>query len=182
MFSLITGGSASGKSAFAEDLVMGLPGRRIYLAAMERYGAESLERIEKHRNNREGKQFVTIERTTCLEELDLPADSNVLLECLGTLTANEMFMPSGGGPEAVIRGIDHLLSRCSSLTIVANEVFSGGGSYGEETLRYMRELGRITCLLAARADYVCEIVCGVPNVLKDERGRTGVGKEKGCSC
>ena len=52
MFSLITGGSASGKSAFAEDLVMSLPGRRIYLAAMERSGTESLERIEKHRNNR----------------------------------------------------------------------------------------------------------------------------------
>ena len=72
----------------------------------------------------------------------------------------------GGGREAVLRGVDALLARCGHLTVVTNEVFSGGAAYGEDTLRYLRALAAINRLLAARADTVAEIICGLPNYLK----------------
>ena len=79
-----------------------------------------------------------------------------------------MYEPDGGGMEAVRRGLRHLISACGNLTIVTNEIFSGGADYDEESLRYMRALADLNRELAARADLVVEVVCGLPNVLKGE--------------
>lgn len=164
MFTLVTGGAASGKSEFAEERALSLSGPRIYLATMEPSGAA--DRIQKHRRQRAGKGFETVERYVGLSGLSLPPSSNVLLECLGNLTANELFSPQGGGGDAVLAGVEHLLARCAHLTVVTNEVCSGGMNYGGDTLAYMRELARVSRTLAARADCVVEVVCGLPNVLK----------------
>ena len=165
MFTLITGGAASGKSAFAEANVLSLPGRRIYLATMEPAGAE--ERIARHRRQRAGKGFETVERPGDLAGLTLPPDANVLLECLGNLTANELYSLAGGGESAVLTGVEHLLAQCAHLTIVTNEVCSGGTDYAGDTLAYMKTLARINRILASCADRVVEVVCGLPNVLKE---------------
>ena len=164
MFTLITGGSASGKSSFAEEHVLKLSGRRIYLATMEPFGAK--DRIEKHRRQRAGKRFTTVERCTNLASLSLLPDANVLLECLGNLMANELYSAQGGGPDAVLAGIESLLFQCAHLTIVTNEVCSGGTDYAGDTLTYIKELAHINRILAARADLAVEVVCGLPNVLK----------------
>ena len=87
---------------------------------------------------------------------------------LGNLTANEMYSESGNGPQAVLDGIDALLSKCRHLTVVTNEVFSGGSLYAGDTLRYLQELARINILLAEKADLVCEVVCGECIRLKGE--------------
>ena len=60
--------------------------------------AECRARIEKHRRQRAGKGFVTIERGVDLAGLALPARGDVLLEDLGNLTANEPYSPAGAGP------------------------------------------------------------------------------------
>ena len=45
MTALVTGGSGSGKSAFAEELISRLPsGKRVYLATMRVFDEESEER------------------------------------------------------------------------------------------------------------------------------------------
>lgn len=166
MFTLVIGGAASGKSEYAESLVLRLPGRRIYLATMQPFDRECLERIARHRLLRREKGFETVERYTDLAGAEVPMGANVLLECMGNLAANELCGPRGGGTGAILRGIDSLLSRCAHLTVVTNEVFSGGTAYGEDTLLYLRELARINRALAARADLAAEVVCGLPNVLK----------------
>ena len=58
MITLITGGSGSGKSAYAEEQVL-LEGeaRRIYIATMYPYDEESHRRIDRHRRMRAGKGF-----------------------------------------------------------------------------------------------------------------------------
>ena len=167
MFTLVIGGAASGKSEFAEAHALKLPGRRVYLATMEPLGAEGRARVERHRRLRAGKGFETVERYTGLAGLLLPDGANILLECLGNLLANELYSPQGGGSQAVLAGMDHLLFRSAHLTVVTNEVCSGGTDYAGDTLRYMRELARINRTLAARADRVVEVVCGLPNVLKE---------------
>jgi adenosylcobinamide kinase/adenosylcobinamide-phosphate guanylyltransferase len=95
------------------------------------------------------------------------------LEDLGNLVANELF----GGcaiteelenslPERIAEEIEALRAKRAHLTIVTNEVFSGGKDYEGETLTYLRILAKLSRLLAGRADYVVEVVCGLPDVLK----------------
>ncbi|MCI9511246.1 bifunctional adenosylcobinamide kinase/adenosylcobinamide-phosphate guanylyltransferase [Oscillospiraceae bacterium 50-60] len=166
MFTLVIGGAASGKSEYAESRVVRLPERRIYLATMRPWDQECRARIARHRRLRQDKGFETLERYTDLAGAEVPAGANVLLECMSNLTANELYDPEGGGQEAVLRGVDALLARCGHLTVVTNEVFSGGTACEEDTLRYLRALARINRLLAARADTVAEVICGLPNYLK----------------
>ena len=171
MLSIIIGGSGSGKSAFAEDLVCRLPGRRIYIATMTARDPESLRRIAKHRRAREGYGFQTLERGRDLagaaeSESELPARANVLLEDLSNLLANEMFRPEGGGIDTVRDGIRALTERCENLTVVTNEIFSDGVRYDGMTDGYLRNLALLNRELAQEADLVTEIVCGLPNVLK----------------
>ena len=73
MLELVTGGSGSGKSAFAEDRVLSFgESRRIYNATMQAFDEESHRRIRSQRRMRTGKGFETIERCTELDELILP--------------------------------------------------------------------------------------------------------------
>ena len=169
MLTLVIGGSASGKSEYAEQHVMSLNGARIYIATMEPFGKEAADRISKHRQMRKNKGFETIECYTGLKDVRVPPGSNVLLEDLGNLMANEIFSPAGKGPEAVRTGIEALIPACAHLTIVTNEIFSGGTDCAEETLYYMRELAAMNRHIAARADRVTEIVCGIPNILKQTK-------------
>ncbi len=166
MFTLVIGGAASGKSEFAEDITINLPGQRIYLATMEPFDDEGRRRVEKHRQQRQGKGFMTLEQYQNLSDLTIPQNSNLLLECLGNLTANELYASNGTGILGVLQGIESLLIKCAHLTVVTNEIFSGGDEYEGDTLSYMRALGHINCVLAAQADLVVEVVCGLPNVLK----------------
>ena len=166
MFAMIIGGSASGKSALAERWAASLPLPRIYLAAMQVFDEESRARVERHRAMRAGKGFETVEAPTALWNADLPAGATVLLEDLSNLLANEMFSPAGGGSEASLRGVRSLLTRCDHLILVTNEVFSGGANYEGETEDYLAELAWLNRTLAAEADAVAEVVCGLPNVLK----------------
>ena len=62
MMVLVTGGSGSGKSAYAENRVMQFgDGSRIYIATMFPFDEESHRRIARHRKMREGKGFTTKE-------------------------------------------------------------------------------------------------------------------------
>ena len=72
MLTLVIGGAASGKSAYAESLVLktGLP--RYYLATMQVWDAECAARVEKHRKMRAEKQFETLECPLHLDHLALP--------------------------------------------------------------------------------------------------------------
>ena len=157
MFHLITGGSGSGKSAYAESCIVGFDGeKRIYIATMYPFDAESHERIRRHRDMRKEKKFETIECYT---------DADVLLECMSNLTANEMYQPDGAGentPEAVIAGVEKLSRSVRNLVVVTNEVFSDGIRYDPDTMRYLEYLGDINCRMAEMADQVTEVVYGIP--------------------
>jgi len=167
MLTLVIGGSASGKSEYAERLIEKFPGERIYIATMQPYDDESFARIKKHRNARAGRNFTTAECPVGLDKISIPKGSNVLLEDIDNLTANEYFMPDGD-PRSIIPGIDHILESCGFLTVVAGEVFSGGSAYLGETLDYLRTLADIDRQIADKADLVVEVVSGVPDILKGD--------------
>jgi len=166
MLTIVVGGAGSGKSAFAENHACMLPGRIIYLATMLPRDGESRARVMRHRAQRAHLGFETLERGLDLKGAEIPAGANVLLEDLSNLLANELYEPDGGGMDSVRCGLDHLIRSCENLTIVTNEIFCGGADYDEESLRYMRTLADVNRDLAACADLVVEVVCGLPNVLK----------------
>ena len=163
MLTLVVGGAASGKSAYAEALLLrSVAARRIYLAAMEPFGAEAEARIKRHRAMRSEKGFETLECYVNIKCAPVPSGASVLLEDLGNLCANELFSPQGAGKgaiDSILRGMNALYRRCRDLIIVSNEVFTGGTDYGPETVRYLSVLSYVNRKIAARADAVCEI-CG----------------------
>ena len=166
MLVLITGGSGSGKSAYAEERVLGFgKARRIYIATMFPFDEESLKRIDRHRAMRRDKGFDTVECYTDLLSAEIPEDSVVLLECMSNLVANEMFQDNGAKEntvDAVFQGVKTLLSKARQVVIVTNEIFSDAVSYEEETKEYQKNLGKINQALAVLADEVVEVVYGIP--------------------
>ena len=155
MLTLVIGGAASGKSEYAESLVLKTALPRYYLATMQVWDAECAARV-----------FETVECPLHLDAVQLPAPGGTaLLEDLGNLAANELYSPDGAGKhtaEAVLRGIEAVQRQCRELILVSNEVFSGGAEYAGDTDRYLLALAQINNAVAARADRVCRVVCGIP--------------------
>ena len=160
MLILVSGGSASGKSEFAEGLVTasGLE-TRAYLATMQVWDAESERRVERHRRMRAGKGFATVECPVNLAGAVLPAGCAALLEDLSNLTANEFFGPQGreGAFDRVLSGVERAAEQAALLVVVTNELFSDGMD-----LAYLDVLARLNRAVARRADRVYEVVCGIP--------------------
>lgn len=176
MVYVIMGGSGSGKSAYAEELMckIAAPGQRFYLATMQAFGEEGRKRVERHRRQRGGRGFQTIEKAADIGELLFPSqDASVLLECMSNLTANEMFTGQGIRPEEdvvkkVCSDVEILAGKVRHLVIVANNVFEDGVRYEEETMAYLRALGEINRRIILLADAAVEVVYSIPLFLKGE--------------
>ena len=172
----LTGSSASGKSALAEALAAALAREKnsplVYLATMSARDPGSLRRVARHRAQRAGKGFETIERPLALDSLPLPAGAAVLLEDLGNLSANEMNAPGGGGEAALLAGLESLFSRVDDLVVVGNEVFSDGAAWGPEMTGYLTALARAQRACAAWADAAGEVSSGAITWHKRPAGRS----------
>ncbi len=195
MFIVVTGGSGSGKSEFAENLAVQIHKEQLarmknftsanqeqrdvhipalyYVATMHPYDNESRNRIRRHRQQRDGKGFVTLEQATELEKIETECSDILLLEDLSNLLANEMYLQTGrikardAGmipqmERAVLSPILQLVKQMESVVLVTNEIFSDGMEYEEETIRYLELLGSLNQHLAKAADSVVEVVCGIP--------------------
>ena len=167
MIILVTGGSGSGKSAFAEDLLITIGAKnRVYIATMFNYGdKETDERINRHREMRIDKEFDTLECYYDIEKVKLNQNSNILLECMSNLVANEIYInKSDNTQQKIVDAIKNL--KTENLVIVTNEIFTDGIDYDDETKNYISILGKINTEIAQIADEVYEIVYGIPILLK----------------
>ncbi len=166
MIILVSGGSSSGKSAFAEKLCLEFNSKKLYyIATMEPYGKEAKKRIERHIKQREGKGFITIEQFTNIKEIWLPKGSTAILESVSTLLANEMFSSKGSGKKAdvaVLSGINKLCKTCENTVIVTDNIFEDGIFYLPKTMEYIKALGDINYQIASLADEVIDIVASCP--------------------
>lgn len=193
MITLVTGGSGSGKSAYAESLLSSCEGIKYYIATMQIYDAEGEKKVERHRKLRAGKGFLTIEspinvgkiQFACAGEAEQAQyrqeaerkvqgsseKKSALLECMSNLTANEMFTKDGMKSEEevvekIVSEMQTLSQKLDNLVIVTNNVFEDGVIYDAGTMEYLKALGRINAALARLADRVAEVVVGIPVELK----------------
>lgn len=158
---LILGENGSGKSAYAESLVRQMPNaQRVYIATMLPYGEEGRARVEKHRAQRAGDGYETIEAPRHLAALRPGADAVVLLEDVANLVANILFDTEapGGAAEAVWE-IESLRAHCQTLVIVSIHGLDGAG-YTGETRDYIAAIRAVNEALFLQADTVVEIQDG----------------------
>lgn len=168
MLIYVTGGSGSGKSAFAESLIVQHgAAHRAYIATMEPFGEDGAARIARHRSLRTGRGFTTYERPRDLAGLVLPIGCAALLEDLTNLFANEWFGGvRDGATDRVLAGLDRLTATADLTVVVGNDLFSDGMDYDWETLAYLHALAELNRAVAARSHQVWEVVCGIPILLK----------------
>ena len=168
MMLLVLGGSKCGKSSYAESLFSDFNGEKIYLATMRPFGDEAREAIERHRRARFGKGFSTLERSDDIGGAAIPEGAGVLLEDMGNLLANEMYIDEKivDAREKILKGIEELQNTAELLVIVSNNVAADGNNYPKQTMLYIRHLSEINRAIAKYADKVVECVYNIPVVLK----------------
>lgn len=83
MITLVTGGSGSGKSAYAEDVAVSAEGtEKYYIATMQIYDAEGERKVERHRKLRAGKGFTTIESPRNVGQVVFPTFTETKTVCI----------------------------------------------------------------------------------------------------
>ncbi len=174
---LITGGSRSGKSGYAQRLAESLPGLRAFIATCPVVDEEMRQRILKHQLARAAGTWQTIEEPLDLARViaartDIPV---LLVDCLTLWINNLMYAAEQAhqppvGEEQVAARTREILAACAqrggTILFVTNEV--GMGIVPENALarRYRDLVGRCNQTLAAGANAVTLVTCGIPLHLK----------------
>jgi adenosylcobinamide kinase/adenosylcobinamide-phosphate guanylyltransferase len=164
---LVLGGARSGKSWYAERLVLDSGLAPVYVATAEALDDEMAARIRAHRAHRD-RHWRTIEapldliETLCRECTEGRA---VLVDCLTLWLTNLM---THGRPVATEtkRLVDALGERGGPVVLVSNEVGLGVIPANPMARAFVDHAGRLHQALAARADAVTLMVAGLPHHLK----------------
>ena len=175
---LITGGARSGKSDYALARAVSLSGPHTFLATCPVVDEEMEDRIRRHKDERQDRIWQTIE-----EELDLATtidalenETVCLVDCLTLWINNLMYRAETVGlpfTEDDMRvKTEMLIASASSfqgtLICVSNEVGLGVVPDNVSARRYRDLVGRCNRTVAAAADEVIFISCGLPLFLKGQ--------------
>lgn len=166
---LVLGGARSGKSAFAERLVIETAATRVYLATATVGDDEMRERIAHHQMRR-GDGWRTIEEPLALVASlarEDHANTAILVDCLTLWLSN--LMHANKDVEAETRQLTALVREArANIVLVSNEV--GLGLVPETPLgRAFRDAhGRLNQAVAAAVSDVAFIAAGLPIWLKQK--------------
>ncbi|WP_251551891.1 bifunctional adenosylcobinamide kinase/adenosylcobinamide-phosphate guanylyltransferase [Neobacillus muris] len=181
-FVFVTGGVRSGKSHFAEklavDFVKQTGGQLTYLATGVPSDTEMMERIQKHKQDRNlGEQhWRTIEKPLRIGEAanQIRQQDIVLLDCVTTLLNNELF--SSGqtwNPEFlreveknILTGVNEIRKRAKAFILVSNEVLHEALAGKELVFTYGSLLGQLHQQFVFEADQAYLIEAGIPILMK----------------
>ncbi|MCL4149007.1 UNVERIFIED_CONTAM: hypothetical protein GTU68_044067, partial [Idotea baltica] len=163
---LVLGGAASGKSAFAESLCFQAQKPRVYVATAQAFDDEMRQKISDHQDQR-GSDWLTVEAP--LEVAGAlagrSADEVVLLDCATLWLSNVMLAEQDvthetGSFRAALAGCP------AQIVVVSNEV--GHGIVPDNALarQFRNAQGRLNQMIAADADLVVQVIAGLPQTLK----------------
>lgn len=164
--SLVLGGAASGKSAFAEALVRRVCDQPAYIATAQVFDDEMAAKVAAHQAMR-GQGWTTIE-----EPLDIaaafdaaPKGVPVLIDC-ATLWLTNVILCEHDLDHAQRGFLDAVTDASRPVVVVSNE--TGQGIVPENALarRFRNAQGQLNQDIAARADLVVAVMAGLPLVLK----------------
>lgn len=173
---LISGGSRSGKSAFAQRLAEEEPGSRLFLATCPVTDPEMELRILRHVQDRRKGNWATVE-----EQLDLAGQlhqahrfDTVLIDCLTLWVNNLMFEAAGRNrtldEDRVRAETERMLAAArehpGEVIMVTNEVGMGIVPDNPTSRLYRDLIGRCSQSVGMAADRVYLVSCGIPIQIK----------------
>ena len=166
--SLVLGGAASGKSVFAENLLLSSGLKPVYLATARAWDDETKSRIDVHKTRREGL-FSTVEApidiAAALAERE--AGDAVLIDC-ATMWLTNLMMDEHPIDDAGEQLVAEISAASVPVVLVSNEVGQGIVPDNAMSRQFREAQGRLNIAMAAHANLVVQVVAGLPNVLKGE--------------
>ena len=162
----VLGGASSGKSAFAEGLVVATGAPRVYVATSQVYDDEMAAKVRDHVAAR-GADWHTVEEpldmAKALEQVQ--ADQVVLLDCASMWLTNHMMAENDLAvkTEALIAA---LAAGEGRVVVVSNEVGMGIVPDNALARRFRIAQGKLNQKLAEASDLAVFVIAGLPQVLK----------------
>lgn len=163
----VFGGARSGKSLFAENLMLRLSPSCSYLATARIWDDEMRERVGVHKSRR-GNNWLSFE-----EPIDLPtkleslaAQKNpILVDCL-TMWVTNLMMEERDIDAQVGRLVDVLKTLPVSVVFVSNEVGQGIVPDNKMAREFIDHAGHLHQKISQAVDEVYFITAGLPSKLK----------------
>lgn len=164
---LVLGGARSGKSAFAEKLVLESGLKPIYIATSQIWDEEMRARIDAHVARR-GDDWVCVEAPLELEdalrEADQPGNA-ILVDCL-TLWVTNLMMAEADIADRFSSLIEQIQHSKAPLVLVTNEVGLGIVPENKMAREFRDHAGRLHQDIARTATEVFFIAAGLPLQMK----------------
>ncbi|MDD3169750.1 MAG: bifunctional adenosylcobinamide kinase/adenosylcobinamide-phosphate guanylyltransferase [Eubacteriales bacterium] len=171
----ISGGCKNGKSYYAQRLAKEQAAENTplyYIATMEPADEEDQARILRHRQERDGWGFTTLEKSVAIESLEADFSGSFLLDSVTALLSNEMFRKDGtvdrGAYLRVAGELERLADKSGTIVFVSDYICSDAMKYDELTELYRKGLAWIDRALAKKCDTVIEVSYGNIQLLKGE--------------
>ena len=171
---LVLGGSKSGKSYFSQETAKRLSqngGGLFYLATMNPVDSEDQRRIARHRAERAGWGFETLEYPRRITDAAKRLDSSsvLLLDSVTSLLTNEMFAEMKiriGVENSIFDDISAVADRTGDIVLVSDLLFSDALFYDKATEGFRRGLGHLNQRLAELCDTVVILRQSMPQYIK----------------
>ena len=164
----VLGGASSGKSAFAEGLVVATEASRVYVATSQIYDDEMAAKVRDHVAAR-GNDWHTIEEPLDMAKAlsQVGEDQVVLLDCASMWLTNHMM-----AEHDLVQETEALLAALAAckgrVVVVSNEVGMGIVPDNALARRFRIAQGKLNQRLAAAADLAVFVIAGLPQVLKGD--------------
>lgn len=164
---LITGGARSGKSSYAEKLALSLSPNPVYMATARVWDEEFRQRVIRHQEAR-GPEWTNLEEEKELSRHDV-SGRVVLIDCV-TLWCTNFFFDLQGHVDSSLKAVkeefNRLTAQDATFIFVTNEIGLGGTSENELQRKFTDLQGWMNQYIAAQADEVMMMVCGIPLKIK----------------
>ena len=164
---LITGGARSGKSSYAEKLALSLSPNPVYMATARVWDEEFRQRVIRHQEAR-GPEWTNLEEEKELSRHDV-SGRVVLIDCVTLWCTNFLFDLQGhvdSSLKAVKEEFNRFTAQDATFIFVTNEIGLGGTSENELQRKFTDLQGWMNQYIAAQADEVIMMVCGIPLKIK----------------
>lgn len=162
---LVLGGARSGKSRHALSVCGAMERPHNFIATAQAYDSEMAERIQKHREERDG-HWHTLEAPIELgHAIASLREGTILVDCCTLWLSNVMLAEHDIGRE-IDALVKSLTTTKANIVLVSNEVGSGIVPENRLARRFRDEQGRLNQRLAELCDTVELVVAGIPLRLK----------------
>jgi adenosylcobinamide kinase/adenosylcobinamide-phosphate guanylyltransferase len=159
----ISGGCKNGKSYHAQRLAKAQQENLLYyIATMKPVDDEDNKRIIRHREERHGQGFITIEQPSDIKNILERCDrsGSFLLDSLTALLTNEMFLPGGAvnrdAANKIVNGLARVIEEITNIVIVSDYIYSDAAFFDSLTETYRMSLAVIDKTVAEACDIVLE--------------------------